>query len=132
MDWLQLLYDICEKCLIPLLGILIGYIIKFVNSKEVEVNNKIENDTANKYVSMVAETVRDCVRATTQTYVDSLKAAGSFDGEAQKEAFKKSYEAVVSILTDDVKAYIAEAYGDITTYLTSKIEAEVKLQKIFE
>lgn len=132
MDWLQLLYDICEVCLIPLLGILTGYVIKFVNSKEVEVNNKIENDIANKYISMVAETVRDCVRATTQTYVDSLKAAGSFDGEAQKEAFKKSYEAVVDLLTDDVKAYIAEAYGDITTYLTSKIEAEVKIQKIYE
>ena len=131
MDWLQLLYDICKVCLIPLLGVLTTYVIKFINSKEVEVNNKIENDIANKYISMVAETVRDCVRATTQTYVDSLKATGSFDDEAQKEAFKKSYKAVVGLLTDDVKAYIAEAYGDITTYLTSKIEAEVKIQKIY-
>lgn len=129
MDWLELLYDICEVCLIPLLGILTGYVIKFIRSKEKEINNNIENETAEKYVSMISQTITDCVRATTQTYVDSLKASGNFDAEAQKEAFKRSYEAILAVLSDDAKEYIVSLYGDLNTYLMARIESEVKLQK---
>lgn len=129
MDWLELLYDICEVCLIPLLGILTGYVIKFIRSKEKEINNNIENETAEKYVSMISQTITDCVRATTQTYVDSLKASGNFNAEAQKEAFKRSYEAILAVLSDDAKEYIVSLYGDLNTYLMARIESEVKLQK---
>jgi hypothetical protein len=129
MDWLELLYDVCEVCLIPLLGILTGYVIKFIRSKEKEINNNIENETAEKYVSMISQTITDCVRATTQTYVDSLKASGNFNAEAQKEAFKRSYEAILAVLSDDAKEYIVSLYGDLNTYLMARIESEVKLQK---
>lgn len=129
MDWLELVYDICKVCLIPLLGVLTTYAIKFINVKEEEAKEKIENEKIDKYVGMVADTVRDCVITTTQTYVDSLKAAGSFDAEAQKEAFNRTYENVLALLSDEVKAYIVEFYGDIKTYLFNKIESEVKFQK---
>ena len=36
---------------------------------------------------MLSQTITDCVLATNQTYVDTLKAQGSFDAEAQKIAF---------------------------------------------
>jgi hypothetical protein len=36
---------------------------------------------------------------------------------------------VLNLLTDEAKEYITMAYGDIKTYLTTKIEAEVKAQK---
>jgi hypothetical protein len=78
---------------------------------------------------MVSMTIQDCVAATTQTYVDSLKAQNSFDKEAQKVAFNKTYEAVMAILTDDVKDYLTSIYGDLQSYLTNRIEAEVKAQK---
>jgi hypothetical protein len=34
------------------------------------------------------------------------------------------------VLTDDAKDYLTEAYGDLTAYITMKIEAEVNMSKI--
>ena len=129
MDWLELLYKIAEVCLIPLLGVLTAFFIKWLKAKEAELLVKVENDTADKYVSMVAQTITDCVIATNQTYVETLKKQGSFDAEAQKIAFQKTLDAVIAVLSEDRKAYLSELYGDATAYLTTRIEAEVKLQK---
>ena len=129
MDWLELLYDVLKVCIIPMLGILTAYVVKWLKAKEEEVLIKVENDYADKYIAMVFETVRDCVSATTQTYVESLKKQGKFDAEAQKTAFQMTYDAVMNVLTEDAKECLASIYGDITVYLTNRIEAEVKAQK---
>ena len=92
--------------------------------------NQNGNDTANKYIAMVTETISACVIATNQTYVETLKKKNAFTAEAQKEAFQLTYNAVMAILTDEAKAYLAEIYGDVTAYITNKIEAEVNISKI--
>ena len=129
MDWLELLYKIAEVCLIPLLGVLTAFFIKWLKAKEAELLVKVENDAADKYIAMVTQTITDCVIATNQTYVETLKKQGSFDTEAQKIAFQKTLDAVIAVLSDDAKAYLSELYGDATAYLTTRIEAEVNLQK---
>lgn len=129
MEWLDLLQDVLQVCIVPLLGVLTAYVVKWLKAKEEEVLVKVENETADKYLTMVFETVRDCVSATTQTYVDALKKDGAFTAEAQKEAFQKTYDAVLAVLTDDAKEYLVAVYGDLNAYLITKIEAEVKAQK---
>ena len=126
MEFLPLLF---ELCLIPLFGILTAFIVKWLKAKETEITTKVDNDTADKYISLVMSTVRDCVVATNQTYVESLKQQGSFDTEAQKNAFKATYESVLNILSDDAKEYLIHAYGDLNAYLTTLIEAEVNCNK---
>ena len=130
MEWLPLLYQILEVCIIPLLGILTAYFVKFINVKSAEIQHKVDNDNADKYIAMVADTISACVIATNQTYVDALKKQNAFTAEAQKEAFNLTYNAVMNILTEDAKKYLTEIYGDVTTYITNKIEAEVNLSKI--
>ena len=130
MEWLPLLYEILEVCIIPLLGILTAYFVKFINIKSIEIQNKVENDNADKYIGMVADTVSACVIATNQTYVEALKKQNAFTAEAQKEAFNLTYNAVMAILTEEAKAYLAEIYGDVAAYITNKIEAEVNISKI--
>lgn len=115
--------------IIPLIITLSGFVIKFLNAKSKELQAKVDNDTADKYIGMAAATVEACVIATNQTYVSTLKAAGKFDAEAQKEAFQKTFDAVLAILTEDAKMYIAEATGDLTIYLTNLIEASVSANK---
>ena len=129
MDWLELLYRILEVCLIPILGVLTAFVVKWLKAKEEEILNKVDSDVADKYISMVAQTITDCVIATNQTYVESLKKQGSFDAEAQKVAFQKTLDSVLAVLSEDAKEYLAELYGDATAYLTTRIEAEVNLQK---
>lgn len=130
MEWLPLLYEILQVCVIPLLGVLTAYIVKFINIKSGEIQNKVENDLADKYIAMVTDTISACIIATNQTYVETLKKQNAFTAEAQKEAFQLTYNAVMAILTDDAKDYLAEIYGDVSAYITNKIEAEVNISKI--
>lgn len=130
MEWLPLLYEILQVCVIPLLGVLTAYIVKFINAKSAEIQHNVDNDNADKYIGMVADTISACVIATNQTYVEALKKQNAFTAEAQKEAFQLTYNAVMAILTDDAKEYLAEIYGDVAAYITNKIEAEVNISKI--
>lgn len=130
MDWLELLYQILEVCVIPLLGILTAYIVKYINMKSIEIQGNVENNTADKYISMLADTISACVIATNQTYVEALKKKDAFTAEAQKEAFNLTYNAVMAVLTDEAKEYLTAIYGDLTAYITTKIEAEVNISKI--
>ena len=130
MEWLPLLYEILQVCVIPLLGVLTAYVVKFINMKSVEIQANVDNNMADKYIAMVADTVAACVIATNQTYVEALKKQNAFTAEAQKEAFQLTYNAVMAILTDEAKEYLAEIYGDVAAYITNKIEAEVNISKI--
>ena len=129
MDWLELLFQIFEVCVLPLLGVLTAFAIKFIKAKELELNAKHDNEILAKYITMLSDTITDCVIATNQTYVDSLKAQGSFDAEAQKVAFQKTFDSVMLILSAEAKEYLANAYGDLAAYITNRIEAEVNLNK---
>ena len=125
----ELIAQIFEVCLIPLLGILTAYFVRFISAKLDEISTTRENATEKKYIEMLNNTITDCVMATTQTYVDSLKKQGAFDAEAQKAAFSMTYEAVIKLLTDEATEYLNEAVGDLNLYITQKIEAEVNLNK---
>lgn len=115
--------------LFPLLTILTIYIIKIINSKVKEINNSHDNEMAAKYIEMLGQTVVDCVLATSQTYVESLKQQGKFDKDAQKIAFEMSYNAVIEVLSDDAKEYLSTIYGDLNAYIVHLIEAEVNRNK---
>lgn len=129
MEWLEIAQQVVNVCIIPLLGIATAYFIKWIRAKEEEVLVKVENDTADKYIAMVAQTITDCVIATNQTYVEALKKDNAFTKEAQEIAFQKTLDAVLAVLSEDAKDYLAALYGDATAYLTTRIEAEVNLQK---
>lgn len=129
MDWLSLVSDIFEVCVLPLLGVLTMYIVKFIQVKSEEITGKVDNDLADKYIQMAAMTIESCVIATNQTYVDALKNAGKFDTEAQKTAFNMTKNAVMTILSDEAKKYLENAVGDLNEYITQQIEATVNVNK---
>lgn len=126
---LQMLSQIFEVCIIPLLGILTAYLVQYISAKKDTLVKQNDNALANKYITMLSKTITDCVIATNQTYVDSLKSQGKFDAEAQKKAFNMTLTAVLSILNDEAKEYLTEAYGDLNTYITKQIEAAVNKNK---
>ena len=130
MDWMVMLYQIFELCVIPLLGVLTMYLVQYIKMKSQEIADKTDSELADKYIQMLADTITTCVIATNQTYVESLKKQGKFDAEAQKEAFNLTYDAVMSVLTDEAKHYLTSIYGDLTAYITTRIEAEVNVSKI--
>ena len=126
---LEMLQKIFEVCIFPLLGILTGYLILFINKKSKELQAQTDNELYKKYINMLEQTIVNCVIATNQTYVDALKEQGTFDAEAQKEAFRRTYDQVMTILNDDAKVYLEAAVGDLNAYITSMIEAQVNINK---
>lgn len=130
MEWLPLLYQILEVCVIPLLGVLTAYLVKYIKIKSAEIQATVDNDTADKYIALLSDTITACVIATNQTYVEELKKNDAFTAEAQKEAFKLTYDAVMAVLTEEAEKCLSEIYGDLAAYITTKIEAEVNLSKI--
>ena len=129
MEITELIKQIFEVCLFPLLGVLTTFLILFINKKSQELKATTDNELYHKYIDMLEETVVNCVIATNQTYVDSLKKQGKFDLEAQKEAFSRTYNQVMLILADDAKVYLESAVGDLNAYITNMIETQVKLNR---
>ena len=126
---MNILTQLFEIVIFPLLAIGTVYVIALIKAKIQEIKEKKNNDLYNKYLTMLDTTITDCVLATTQTYVDTLKKEGRFDLEAQKIAFQKTYENVMAILADDAREYLESAIGDLQTYVNNKIEAEVLANK---
>ena len=129
MDFQTLIPVIFQVCLIPLLAILTKYLVAWIQVKTKELTDTKDNEMFTKYMTLLSDTVINCVVTTNQTYVNTLKEQGKFDAEAQKEAFNKTYEAVMRILTDDAKKYLGEVLGDLDLYINTMIESQVNFQK---
>lgn len=129
MTWLELLQEIFQVCILPLLGVLTTFLIKYIQNKSNEVTVAMDNELTEKYVKLLTTTITDCVKATNQTYVDALKDKNAFSKEAQEEAFKKTSDAVMTILSDDAKLYLDSLYGDLNQYIITQIEASVSKEK---
>ena len=128
--YMTLIAEIFQVCIIPLLGVLTAFFVKWVNAKSQQIQSGIDDATLKKYMDMLTSTISDCVMATNQTYVEALKQQGKFDAAAQKEAFKLTSEAVMKILSAEAQEYLSTAVGDLNSYITKKIEAEVNINKV--
>lgn len=129
MEWMEILAQFMQLVLLPLLGALTTFLVVLIKRKGDEIAAKTDSELQKKYVEMLTTTIADCVSATSQTYVESLKKQGAFDAEAQKKAFEMSYNAVFRVLTEDAKEYLNAVYGDLEAYVTQRIEAQVKATK---
>ena len=112
---------------VPVLTI---YAVKLI--KQVDANVAAKTDDAKKqgYANEIALAVSEAVSMVSQTYVDSLKNSGEFTKEAQKKAAEKALAACLASISPAAQEFMESVYGDLTEYLTTKIEAEVRNQKI--
>lgn len=125
MDWSEVIQNLFTVVIIPLLGLVATYLVKFINAKVTNLSETSNNELFTKYLNMLKDTVTECVIATNQTYVNSLKETGTFDAAAQKEAFEKTYSAVMGILSAEAQTYLTSALGDLNSYVSNLIEAKV-------
>ena len=126
---MELLTQIFELCIVPLLGLVTAYIVALVRTKMAESKANAKDQQTAKYLTIIETTITNAVLATNQTYVNALKNKNAFDAEAQKEAFRMTYEAVMSSLSADAEACLNEVTKDISVYITEAIEAAVARSK---
>ena len=88
-------------------------------------STKIKDEKARKLFTQATEIVTNAVRTTFQTYVESLKNSGSFGKDEQLIALNKAKDIITSELTEELKAFISENYGDLQAWISNQIEASI-------
>jgi len=106
--------------------LLTAYIIRFIATKTQQLKAATENETVKRYLQEASDAVTDAVLATSQTYVDEMKKSGKFSIDSQKTALMLAVDAAKDSLSSSAADFIETTYGDISKYLESKIEAEIK------
>lgn len=132
MEWLDILQQIIEVCVIPALGVLLSYLTSKIITKLEQDKKATEAEIAEKYLAQLNEIIIACVKSTNQTYVNVLKEAGSFDAAAQKIALNRTTEAVLSLLSEKAEQCLTPLIGDLKTYVVETIEANIEKAKITE
>lgn len=125
MEWENILIAVISA-VVPVLA---GFLSTWLKSLYDNNKAKIKNEKAQVTLGLINDMIRAAVETTTSTYVKELKKAGTFDAEAQKEAFAKTWTAVQAQLTADAKTVIQDVYGNVEAFLTNKIEQAVEETK---
>ena len=126
MEFIKDIFYILITAAVP---VLTTYVCKFLYAKWTESKTKIENDIISTTLDNVVIMVLDVVESVNQTFVDELKKKGEFTKESAEEAFNKSKEIALTMLSNDAADIISKVYGDIDVYLDTLIEATVKQLK---
>ena len=88
-------------------------------------NKKIKDQTLAKHLTAVTQIVTDAVMNVFQSFVETLKNNGKFDEAAQKEAKERALDIIMKQLTPELKDYITNNFGDLTEWLSNKIESVI-------
>ena len=129
-NFINYMIPVVGTALGTLLSALFAYLIVYINKKKQALLENSKSEIEKKYIEKISKTITDCVIATNQTFVETLKKENAFTKEAQEEAFQKTITNVMSILNEDCIEYLESITSDITVYLRNKIEAEVNKNKI--
>lgn len=126
-EFIAILLQAVLVAAVPVCAAIIGNGIKALADY---LGQKSESDEAKRFLVAVADAVATAVTYTSQVYVDKLKETGQFTKENQREALENALAQAKNLLTAEAAAFLENAYGDLNEYLKSRIEAEVRNQKM--
>ena len=88
-------------------------------------STRIKDEKAQALFAKAIGIVTNAVQVTFQTYVESLKNSGSFGKEEQAIAFDKAKAIITSELTEELKTFITQNYGDLQKWIANQVEATI-------
>ena len=118
MDWTDILFSVLGIILTGLASWGTSVLIKWLNSK-------IKNKEFAAFATTIVTVINNAVKATYQTYVESIKGTDLWTKEAQERALQMALETAKSELTTEAIAYIEEQHGDVEKYLVTLIESSL-------
>ena len=126
----EFLTTLLQAVLVAAVPVCAAFIGKGLKALAAYLGQKSESDAARKYLEAAADAISTAVTYTSQVYVDKLKETGQFTKENQQEALGLAVAQAKNLLTAEATAFLESAYGDLNEYLKSRIEAEVRNQKL--
>ena len=125
----ELIATLLQAILVVATPILAAYLVKLLNAKAEQAKEAAASEVADRYIAEAADAVTNAVLYMSQTYVDKLKESDQWTTANQKAAFTGAVDRAKTVLSDSAKRFIDSAYGDLTLYLGTMVEAEVKIRK---
>lgn len=126
----QEIMNIIETCVFtPLLIAISSFIIAFLHKQTIKLQERVKDEKVKDLIETANSIVEQSVTAVTQTYVDSLKADGVFDKDAQDIAFNKAKDSIYTLFTQDIINAIKDNYGSLDEWITTKIEESISKNK---
>lgn len=126
----DILFELLAAVLVVCIPIVARHAGSFLKKAAEKATADIDDTRLKSHIAEITDAVVKAVSSTSQTYVDSLKAAGKFTKQAQEEALQKSLATAIGILTPAATQFIEQTYGDVKSYLLLLVEAEVRKQKL--
>lgn len=126
----EFLSALLQAVMIAAVPVIAAFAAKGLKALAAYLATKADNEIIRKYLQETADAISTAVTYVSQTYVDALKASDTFTKENQEEALQKAMEKAQAMLSAEAIEFLEEAYGDLRTYLETKIEQEVRNQKI--
>ena len=88
-------------------------------------NGKIKDQKLARWSSAIAQIIFSAVQTVFQEFVEVMKKEGKFTPEAQKEAKEKAYNIIVGQLTEELRKYITDNFGDMKEWIMNQIESAI-------
>lgn len=108
------------------LGTLVTALVSWLSATAIVwLNKKIKDKDIARWSSAVAEIIFNAVQCIQQTFVDDMKKAGKFDAEAAKQAKNKAMAIIKGQLTEELRKYITDNFGDMEEWLMNQIESVI-------
>lgn len=121
----------------PVLLLIAGSIIRYLESKKkaqdastANTGMKTKNENVWNAIALAERAVCTAVISVSQTYVDDMKATGTFGPEQQLEALAKAKQAVYDTVKPDAIQMLKDSYQDVDKWIEGQIELYVNRTKV--
>ncbi len=115
MEWQSIIYSA--------LGIIVTGLVSWGTKRLIVfLNKKVKNKKLLKHLTNGIEIAASTVNATYKTYIQTLKNENNNTPETRKEALTKAIKQAEDAMSEDLKNYITDNFGDINIWIKSQIE----------
>jgi len=129
------LKNVLIECLIAVITVTVPivtkFLIAFLRSKSTAVKETAATENERRILEQIDQAVEDSVDYVSQTVVDTLKSTNQFDKDAQRQAFQTALVTTLNGVSEEARKFLYGTYNDVTGFLTTKIEAAVRRNKLF-
>lgn len=116
MDWQNIIFTIVSAAITALASWVVAKVSALINTK-------VKESKTRGYINSALTIVSAVVKATYQTYVESIKGTNAWTAEAQKTALNNALETAKHQLSDELNEYIQSNFGDVDQWLINQIES---------